>query len=114
MQWGGGGVEFYFNASNEHSQLQITVFEVKCKFWPFNLELKWSQDKSIHRLFIVLCIYVDDVQMVGGALEDVQVFILVEGLKIEGFLFFFFFVLCFVALSGSMCNNPKDIEDYVE
>ena len=79
-----------------------------------NLELKWSQDKSIHRLFIVLCIYVDDVQMVGRALEDVQVFILVEGLKIEGFLLFFCALFCFVALSGSMCNNPKDIEDYVQ
>ena len=35
--------------------------------------------------------------MVGRALEDVQVFILVEGLKIEGFLLFFI-VLCFVLL----------------
>ena len=52
--------------------------------------------------------------MVGGALEDVQVFILVEGLKIEGFLLFFCALFCFVALSGSMCNNPKDIEDYVQ
>ena len=45
------------------------------------LELKWSQDKSIRKVFTCfVCVCVD---VVSGALERVQIFILAEGLKIE-------------------------------
>ena len=45
------------------------------------LELKWSQDKPIRKVFT--CFVCG--QTGGGALERVQIFILAEGLKIEFF-----------------------------
>ena len=47
------------------------------------LESKCSQDKSICKVFYLICVCVDDVVRLG--VERVQIFILAEGLKIESF-----------------------------
>ena len=49
------------------------------------LELKWSQDKSIHKVFTCFVCVLMMCQTGGGALERVQIFILAEGLKIDFF-----------------------------
>ena len=42
-----GGVKFFLKLTQPN-----WVFEVKCEFWlACRLELKWSQDKSIHEVF---------------------------------------------------------------
>ena len=50
----------------------------------FRLEVKWSQDKSICKVFTcfvhVLLMWLD---FESGALERVQIFILAKGIKIE-------------------------------
>ena len=48
------------------------------------LELKWSQDKSIRKVVLCVCVLMMWSDW-GGALERVQIIILAEGLKIELF-----------------------------
>ena len=50
------------------------------------LELKWSQDKPICKVFTCfVCVLMMWSDWCGGPLERVQIFILAEGLKIEFF-----------------------------
>ena len=49
------------------------------------LGLKWSQDKSIRKVFTCFVCVLMMWSAGGGALERVQIFILAEGLKIEFF-----------------------------
>ena len=47
------------------------------------LESKWSQDKSIHKVFYGFVYMLICGQTGSGALERVQTFILAEGLKLS-------------------------------
>ena len=84
---------FFFES--QHSQ--IAVFEVSCAWvLPCRLKLKWSLDKSIIKLSLVLCV----LMIYWWSLIKGTIFHLAEGIKLKlsgersGFVHFFLHQSC--------------------
>ena len=61
---------------------KITVFEVRCVFWPVDWNWSGPRTNPYTNFLLDLCVCWWCCQTGGGALERLQIFILAEGIKI--------------------------------